>query len=440
MKTKIIRTRQLTLFVLLLLVSTFTLSCGPEEQSSRPADLGAATVRWATWDRSSAAEIFLIDQFREQYPQIEFQREELDGPTLNLLESNPPDLLNMDIGNEFQLAVQQSQLADLTELWQQTGLAEQVPATLRSLSERDGKQYYVPFGFGWVGFYYNKQIFADYGLQPPQTWEEFIQICETLALNGETPLAIAGAEPWSSYEWFEYLDLRLNGPAFHRGLMSGRESFEDARVRNVVEQWKSLFDLGYFAEESKLLQGLTMLTTIVRSENKAMVTRVDAVMALSDAFTASQLPAPFMQQLGYFRFPIIDPSLPVAETINAFGYVIPVGANNPSHAIAFLTELSSAKSQLVVAQQGLFSSVTYAPARMDVDATGMRFDQVGALESIKQANETVPYMWLTLPRETWGMMTYYFTRFVGDRDVDTFITKLEAARQTGLKKGVLSGE
>jgi len=176
--------------------------------------------------------------------------------------------------------------------------------------------------------------------------------------------------------------------------------------------------------------------TLVRSEKAMALTREKAVMALSDAYIASQIPSLFLNELGFFRFPIMDPAIPTVEIVDAFGYVIPVGADHSTQALAFLAHVGSAKSQMIVAQQGLFSSVTYAPARMDVDPAGLRFDQQGALEIVKTADELVPFMWLTLPDETWGMMSYHFDRFVRERAVDTFVAKLEEAMQAGKKKGL----
>ena len=41
----------------------------------------------------------------------------------------------------------------------------------------------------WV---YNKAIFEEYGLEPPETWDELLAVCETLQSNGVQPLGISG--------------------------------------------------------------------------------------------------------------------------------------------------------------------------------------------------------------------------------------------------------
>ena len=77
---------------------------------------------------------------------------------------------------------------------------------------------------------------------------------------------------------------------------------------------------------------------------------------------------------------------------------------------------------------------------MDVDPTGLRFDERGAMELVKAADEVVPFMWLALPDETWGGMSYHFDRFVCERNVDAFVGKLEEAMQRGVKQGLFATE
>lgn len=435
------RSRVVCLFLLLALLSFFTVQCGAEE-ASRPAEVVPATLRWRTWELGSQAEEALMAQFNEQYPQIEFERKDQDESLQALLATSPlPDLLNIDASHEFNALVRQGAVADLTELWDTAGLLAQVPASLQKLTEHEGKQFYIPFGFGWIGMYYNKQVFADYNLQPPQTWAEFITICETLRANGENPLAISGNEPWASYVWFEYLNLRLNGPEFHRGLLTGKEQFDDARVRTVLETWRSLFTNGYYVEKPQALGSLNAVAALVRNERAKVLTREKAVMVLSDTYNVSQLPALFLEELDFFRFPIMDSSWPVVEAVNPFGYAVPSGADHVPQALAFLTHLSTPQAQALIAKESFFSGVTYAPARADVDPALLRADQRRALTLLQETDEAVPTLWLALPRPVWGMMLSEFSRFLREpHDVDIFLQKLEEIRQKAVANGQLSGE
>ena len=49
------------------------------------------------------------------------------------------------------------------------------------LYQVDGKQYGVPFNAGMVGFWYNKDFFAQAGIDaPPATWDELLADIQTL--------------------------------------------------------------------------------------------------------------------------------------------------------------------------------------------------------------------------------------------------------------------
>lgn len=61
----------------------------------------------------------------------------------------------------------------------------------------DGKQFAVPTGLSYsTGVYYNKALFAKYGLSVPTTWSELVKVADTLKSNGVTPFGIGGKDTW----------------------------------------------------------------------------------------------------------------------------------------------------------------------------------------------------------------------------------------------------
>ncbi|MCX6045849.1 MAG: ABC transporter substrate-binding protein [Chloroflexi bacterium] len=432
--------RRARLVSLLLLFSLLTTQCGAEEQPAKPAVVQSATVRWATWDLNSQVEQILVKQFRETYPQIEFKRESVNAGLDYYLGKPPaPDILNMDAGYELNVAIQKNQVADLTEIWTQTGLLDTVPASIQKLSVRDGKQYYLPIGFGWEAIYYNKQIFAQYNLTPPKTWQEFLTVCATLQSHGETPLAISGSEYTGNY-WFEYLDLRLNGAEFHRNLLAGKESYTDAKLRRVMETWKNLFDQGYFIEGRMAIGDLYAMTALIRGD-KGMMHQAKAVMVLSDTYSFGQLPLPFQAELGFFSFPVMDASIPTTEVVDPFGYIVPLGAEHIPAALAFLTHISSVEAQGLMAQNEMVQAARFAPARTDIAADRLTPTQQQAIDMVKRADDAVMPFYYTVPREMSGMVEYTFRHFINEpKEIDEFLQKFEETRQQLLKKGSLGQE
>ena len=45
-------------------------------------------------------------------------------------------------------------------------------------------------------FWYNKQMFNDAGVTPPETFDEFLDVCKKLKEVGHTPIAVCGVDGW----------------------------------------------------------------------------------------------------------------------------------------------------------------------------------------------------------------------------------------------------
>lgn len=61
---------------------------------------------------------------------------------------------------------------------------------------KDGKLYGLPRNTDIFGIYYNKQVFADNGLEVPKTMDEFYAIVDKLNAAGITPVSMDGQYKW----------------------------------------------------------------------------------------------------------------------------------------------------------------------------------------------------------------------------------------------------
>lgn len=81
------------------------------------------------------------------------------------------------------------------------GVQENFTASaLEPWQSADGKMFAVPFAAVSQVVYYNKTMFADNGIEVPETFEDFIAACETLKAAGITPLANGIASEWDILE------------------------------------------------------------------------------------------------------------------------------------------------------------------------------------------------------------------------------------------------
>jgi multiple sugar transport system substrate-binding protein len=75
-------------------------------------------------------------------------------------------------------------LMDITDWWDSNSAAFEVddivPAFRDAYSLIDGKRYGIPLDGDIHLMFYNTTIFKKYNLQPPTTWDEYLQICKTI--------------------------------------------------------------------------------------------------------------------------------------------------------------------------------------------------------------------------------------------------------------------
>jgi raffinose/stachyose/melibiose transport system substrate-binding protein len=91
------------------------------------------------------------------------------------------------------LLAEQGGYLDLTN----ESFISQYNASLLDSVKVGGKVYAVPAGMSYAnGVYYNKQIFADNGIEEPKTWADMEQVIATLQGASVTPFGIGGMDVW----------------------------------------------------------------------------------------------------------------------------------------------------------------------------------------------------------------------------------------------------
>jgi multiple sugar transport system substrate-binding protein len=172
-------------------------------------------------------------------------------------------------------------------------------------------------------------------VQPATTWDEFIALCKTLKGKGINPLTMGtGQTPWVASGWFDYLNLRINGAQFHRELLAGQHSFDGPEVKNVMSHYRQLLE--FIDPKGRSYSWQDAVTPLAAKK---------AGMYLIGAFVTSAMPADAADDVDFFRVPIIDPSVPVAEEAPTDGYFASAKSRNPAGARELLAYLASPAAQ-----------------------------------------------------------------------------------------------
>src|SRR3954468_22088502 len=73
----------------------------------------------------------------------------------------------------------------------------------------DGKTYALPFSVGVVGFWYNKDLFAQAGIKKtPTTMTELYDVIDKLKAAGITPLSVGAGDKWPAAHYWYYTAIR----------------------------------------------------------------------------------------------------------------------------------------------------------------------------------------------------------------------------------------
>ena len=94
-------------------------------------------------------------------------------------------------------------LSDMDEIWNRL-----IPSMKESCTDiSSGKQYRICTNMTMAGFFYNKEIFAELGIEPATTWEGFVANLEKIKteMPDVDPWFIFGSEAWHLGHLIEFI-------------------------------------------------------------------------------------------------------------------------------------------------------------------------------------------------------------------------------------------
>ncbi|PKN98289.1 MAG: ABC transporter substrate-binding protein [Chloroflexi bacterium HGW-Chloroflexi-5] len=370
-------TKKLSLLLSVVIISALLLAaCGtpaateapvatdaPAAATEAPAATEAAaepvTITWwhiTTKDPGLTEFQKMADDYMAMHPNVTIE--------LTILE-------NEAFKTKLTTVMQSGEVPDIFQSWGQGGMIEQVNAGLLkditadlegewgdSLGALDafavdGKSYGVPWDMGAVTFWYNKDLFAQAGVEVPTTWSEFLTVCETLKAAGITPISVGAGDKWPGMHIWAYLVSRIGGAeAFSAAAASGDArtgSFEDEAFVQAGYELKKLVDGGYFQE------GFLGAT---HHDMNATFGNGKAAMELGGQWSPSVQAANSadtlgVKNLGMFNFPAVEGGVGLMTDIVGGGNGFAIGKDAPAEAIDFVKYLTNLENQKIVASTGM---------------------------------------------------------------------------------------
>lgn len=366
--------RKIYTILSLLLVAAFALSaCGgavteaPQTEPDVPAatDAPAAatdapvvadkvTVTW--WHISTAEEHKavwqkLADEYMAAHPNVNVEITVLENEafktklTTVMQSGEPPDIFQSWGGGVMNEYANAGLLKDITADLDADGGAWRdtfAPGALGVYAYK-GQSYGVPWDMGMIGFWYNKELFAQAGIDaPPTTWSELLEDVTKLKAAGITPIALGEGDKWPGMHMWAYLVTRLGGQANFEGALLRTGSFTDEP----------------FVKAGVMLQELVALEPF--QEGFLGATYGDEATAMGNGKAAMELMgqwAPAVQKdnsedklgigdnLGWFPFPMVEGGVGDPGDAVGGGNGFAIGKNASPEAIDFVKFLTTAEAQ-----------------------------------------------------------------------------------------------
>jgi len=283
-----------------------------------------------------------IEGFKTENPDIKvtwnvFDREGYKTSIRNFLSADAPDIATWYAGNRMLPFVKGGLFEPIDDLWANSSLDEELASSKGAMTLK-GQVWGVPYTYYQWGIYYRKDLFAQVGIDVPTTWDDFIAAGKALKAAGITPITIGTKYLWTAAGVFDYLNLRTNGYEFHMKLTNGEISWRDDRVRATFANWREMLDAGMFLENHAAYSWQEALAPMVQGKAAMYVMGNFAVAPLTESGLTNE-------QLGFFQFPVIDPSVALAEEAPMDTLHIPVNAKNKEEAKKFLLYVTRADVQ-----------------------------------------------------------------------------------------------
>ena len=306
------------------------------------ASAGTLVVNANTTDPAPrAAWEDVVARFQGDNPDIQVQFNIYDSESYkksirNWLTGSPPDVVFWYAGHRMRQFVTPGLLEDLSDLYV-TGVKESIHPSALDLVSVAGRQYGIPYTYYQIGLYFRRDLLATAGIaEPPQDWKELLAACGKLKAKGIEPFAIGTRDLWPAAAWFDYIDLRLNGLAFHMDLMRGAIPYTDRRVVRVFEHWRDPVNMGCFSRNH---------ASSSWQESQALVYTGKAAMMLMGNFIVANFPPEMRDRMEFIPFPSMSADLGRFEDAPVNTLHLPARARNKEDARRFLSYVLRADVQ-----------------------------------------------------------------------------------------------
>lgn len=206
----------------------------------------------------------------------------------------------------------------------------------------DGEVYAIPTQQSTAIMYYNKAIFDKYGLEVPTTYDEYVQVCDTLKENGVTPVALASTadDAWLVSQYIQQLSDGIKGEDLFNSLKDGTGKWNDEGMVEAGKLFQEEVNKGYFEDG---------FTGVSREEAQLQFANGQTAMYFNGCWEISNLDkkenAAEAENISCFLMPAVNEEYAGVEVGSVdTSYAITKNCKNVDAAVALLKYMTNEES------------------------------------------------------------------------------------------------
>jgi alpha-glucoside transport system substrate-binding protein len=241
--------RRFVYFALAALLALLAAACGGGSSESSGTgtagggneDISGSISLMGIWVGTEQQSIqAVLDGFKEQYPNVDVKYNAAGDNIVTVLATavqggNPPDLATIAQPGTIAEYANAGELQPID--FAKDTIAENFDDSIVDLGTVDGKLYSFLFkGANKSTVWYNVPAFEDAGVDPPETWDDFLANAETLKASGVPAYSIGGADGWTLTDLFENIYIRTAGPDMYDQLAAHEIPWTDQSVKDALTE------------------------------------------------------------------------------------------------------------------------------------------------------------------------------------------------------------
>lgn len=193
----------------------------------------------------------VVEAFEAENPDIKInligkeQSEHIKGIKMQSQSGELPDMFWMLQASAEELN-EAGALMDLTPFLEANpDIADALRQNMVEAFQADGVQYGLPYQPLVTGLFYNRDLLNEYGLELPSSFDELVEVSNTLQENGIVTIAQGAKDPYSVWAFLTMLS-RFGFFDKIDAILAGEESWENEDFLNYYEKIDLLREAGAF--------------------------------------------------------------------------------------------------------------------------------------------------------------------------------------------------